>query len=801
MLFGKGILSHMIKYSRGKGDLENWIVSEEAFQPDTLGKSEAIMSLGNGYLGLRSANDEPYLKETRNLFVSGTFNKARENEVTELPNLADVTRLDIRVDGDRFSLEFGKTKDYIKQLNIKSAELSRYFVWTSPKGKVLQFEFKRFVSLDNLHLIGMKMFVKSLTDPVQISFDTGIDAQMTNSGSQHFLEGERRVFDKKNIQLVQTTNESKIDVVINSSHKLIVNDEERTDYPEMNMARRKVWLTYNVNLQPNDKMELEKLTTVYTSRDKEFDNTEYNLQLLMEKSLEDLRNSSEKGYDSLFHSHTGAWNNSVWNAYKLEINSDNPYDQLALRFSLYQLTIMAPAHDARMGVAAKGLSGEGYKGHSFWDTEIFILPFFTFSNPAVAKSLLTYRYHGLEGARKKARENGYSGAMYPWEAAWPTDGEVTPKLGDIDIVTGEQTKIWSGIIEQHISADITFAIYQYFNVTADHEFMDHYGYEIIFDTASFWASRLEWDVDKQEYYINNVIGPDEYKEHVNNNAFTNYMAFFNIKLAIRSYETLMKENSRLLEVLNNKLDLKIAFPIWQSKAQNIYLPQPREEDLVIPQDDTYLKLKEINLTKYKNQEKLRTIYRDYNSEQINTLQVTKQADTLLLFYLLNQTFLREDTRLSNAVKEANFYYYEPKTLHDSSLSLATHSILANDIGDTNLAYSLFRKATEVDLGPRMNTSDDGIHTAAIGGIWKSAIFGFAGIRLIDGKLSINPKLPKEWQHMNFTIQWHGQPISLSITASTFSVKVENKKTIEFEAFGQHYECTDVLKVEYTSNNR
>lgn len=791
----------MISYSMGQGDLENWLVSEVEFQPKALGKSEAIMSLGNGYMGLRSATEEPYLKETRNLFVSGTFNKAEENEVTELPNIADVTRLDIRVDGDRFSLEFGKTKDYIKQLNVKTAVLRRYFVWTSPRGKELQFEFQRFVSLDNLHLIGMKMFVKSLTDPVQISFDTGIDAQISNSGSQHFLEGERRIFDKNIIQLVQTTNESKTDVVINSFHKVIVNDEETIDDPEMNMARRKVWLTYTINLQPNDKMEMEKLTTVHTSRDKEFDNTEYRLQRLKDSSLEDLRNSSIKGYDSLLNSHTVAWNNSVWNAYKLEINSDNPYDQLALRFSLYHLTIMAPAHDVRMGIAAKGLSGEGYKGHSFWDTEIFILPFFIFSNPAVAKSLLTYRYNGLTGARKKARENGYSGAMFPWEAAWPSDGEVTPKLGDIDIVTGEQTKIWSGIIEQHISADIAFTIYQYFNVTADHEFMDHCGYEIIFDTASFWASRLEWDSSKQEYHINKVIGPDEYKEHVNNNAFTNYMAFFNLKLAIRYYESLMKENPRLIEVLNNKLDLKTAYPIWQSKAEKIYLPQPREEDLVIPQDDTYLKLKEIDLTKYKNQEKLRTIYRDYNPEQINTLQVTKQADILLLFYLLNQTFLREDIQLSNAIKEANFYYYEPKTLHDSSLSLATHSILANDIGNADLAYSLFRKSTEVDLGPQMNTSDDGIHAASIGGIWKAAIFGFAGIRLVDGKITINPKLPKQWHHMKFTIQWQGQPITLFLTKTTLSVKVENKEKIEFEFHDQIYACDDEITIEFENKNR
>ena len=172
-------------------------------------------------------------------------------------------------------------------------------------------------------------------------------------------------------------------------------------------------------------------------------------------------------------------------------------------------------------------------------------------------------------------------------------------------------------------------------------------------------------------------------------------------------------------------------------------------------------LKEIDLTKYKNQETVRTIYRDYNPEQINKLQVTKQADTLILFYLLEQTFLHDDKRISEAVKRANFHYYEPRTLHDSSLSLATHAIVANDIGDIDLAYSLFKKSSEIDLGPLMNTSDDGVHAASIGGIWKAAIFGFAGIRLVDGRLRINPRIPKHWHHMKFTIHWQAQPVTLS----------------------------------------
>lgn len=784
----------MLDYKKGKSDMKNWIISETVFSSDLLGKCEAIMYLGNGYLGVRSATEEPYIKETRNMFVNGTFNKAFENESTELPNIADITKLDIRVDGERFSLELGKTTGYLRQLNLKTAELSRSFEWVSPSGKELRFIFKRFVSLHNRHLIGMKMEVESLNALVRFSFESGIDARMTNSGTQHFLEGQRRIIDNRCIQLTQTTNESGIDVVIQTTHNIQINRRQVEPVPDMCMDRRKVWQGYEFMLQPNDVLEVEKLTTLYTSRDKEVDTADYKLSVLCDYSLLELKKSAEEGYLRLFEAHQKEWTDKVWSTQAVEIDSNNGFDQLAMRFSLYHLTIMAPAHDNRMGIAAKGLSGEGYKGHSFWDTEIFVLPYFIYSQPEVAKSLLLYRYRGLAGARKKAAEQGYAGAMYPWEMAWPPDGEVTPLWGDIDIVTGKQSKIWPGFIEQHISADIAFAVYQYHSVTYDHNFLAEYGYEIVFETAKFWASRLEWSDEQKQYHINGVIGPDEYKEHINNNAYTNYMAYFNIKLAIRYYEKIQKENPQLLEILDGTLGLKEAYIRWNSMVERLYLPAPRDSDLVIPQDDSYLQLQKIDLSKYKNQVQARTIYRSYNSAQLNSIQVSKQADTLVFLYLLQQTFLHDDWRFSKKVKEANFRYYEPRTLHDSSLSLTTHAILANDIGKKELAYSLFRRSAEIDLGANMKSSDTGIHAAATGGIWKMAVFGFAGVRLINEKLVVNPRLPAHWNHLRFSIQWQGQQVDLSITQSTLSVKVDGKKKLQFHTYGKLYTCENTLDI-------
>lgn len=786
----------MMEYAIGKHELEDWILAETVFSPDQLGKTEAIMVLGNGYMGLRSAAEEAYIKETRNLFVNGTFNKAFENEVTELPNAADVTHLDIRVDGERFNLEFGNTWNYIKQLNLRTAELTRTFDWESPKGKKLHFCFKRFVSLANKHVIAMKMEVTSLSGDVTFTFDSGIDAQKTNSGVQHFLEGERRILDGKIIQLSQTTNESKVDIIHNTTHKIFLNGEDAADAGDMDMARRKAWMRYEFHLKPNDQLVMEKLSTVHTSRDQDIGQDLYSLIRLREHSLNELKNHADHGYDILLKDHQEAWQKNVWHTSNLEVSSKDSTDQLALRFSLYHLTAMTPAHDARMGIGAKALSGEGYKGHSFWDTEIFILPFFTFSNPEAAKSLLTYRYYGLAGARQKAADNGYAGAMYPWEMAWPTDGEVTPVWGDIDIVTGEQTKIWSGFIEQHISADIAFAVYQYESVTGDMEFLQNYGFEIVFETAKFWASRLEWNEDRRNYQITDVIGPDEYKEHVNNNAFTNYMAYFNLKLAMRYAEELAERNPGLLE----SFKLGSAVENWREKAEGLYLPDPRKEDGVIPQDDTYLQLPEIDLAKYKNQSKVRTIYRDYSPEQINGFQVTKQADTLLLFYLLEQTFLIEDSRISESVKRSNFHYYEARTLHDSSLSLATHAIAANDLGETELAYSLFKEACNIDMGPQMDTSDGGVHAAAIGGIWKSAVFGFGGVRLTNGMLKINPRLPKKWEFLKFSIFWQGIPVMVEATHESLKVSVNGGGRVAFESAGKLHETDCSIEISLKTVN-
>ena len=778
----------MMNYNYGKDKHKNWIVEETQFNDKYLGKCEAIMAQGNGYMGMRTALEEPYLNETRNMFVAGTFNKADDTEVTELPNAADLSQINFNFNDQPFSLMQGRIIEYSRRLNLKNGEVVRNVVWESPNKDQLKLEFKKVVSFDNNHIIAQAITVKALNSDVELELESGINGQMSNSGAQHFKEGVRRLYDKTFLHLVQTTNESGLDFVLNTAHRFTKNNQTIDLDSYIKMERRMITYEFKHLLKKGETIKLEKISNVFTSRDKQFDNENYDLETLRNHSLANIKEYYEIGYDKILEASERVWNEKVWNNYPITIDSANDYYQLAIRFALYHLHIMTPAHDNRMNIGAKGFSGEGYKGHTFWDTEIFMLPFWNFTNPTVARSLVEYRYNTLSGAHKKAKDNGYEGAQYPWESAWLNDGEVTPVWGAADIVTGKSTKIWSGFIEQHITSDVALGVWQYANVSNDIEFMDKYGYEILIDTAKFWASRLEWNEEKQEYHINNVIGPDEYKEHKNNNAFTNYSAHWSMKNAIEYIDFLQQSKPEIYNRLDEKLNLKDTYQKLTDKLHKVYLPQPRE-DRVIPQDDTYLSLKEIDLTKYKNQKHVGTLFRDYNLSQVNQIQVSKQADLLILFLLLEDLF-DEETKL------ANFNYYESRTLHDSSLSLSTHTILANDLGEYDMAYDLFNRAVNIDLGPNMKTSDHGIHAASIGGIWQSVVLGFGGVRLTGGHLRVNPKLPKDWNKLDFYIMWHGDKLHIEINQKTLKLTnlTKTNKQVRFEHNHEMHTLVDQIEL-------
>jgi hypothetical glycosyl hydrolase len=757
----------MLNYNSGAGQDKNWIIEEICFNDRYQGKCESIMTLGNGYMGLRSSVEEPYIGQTRNMFIAGTYNKFDEKEVTELPNAADITQMVIYINDEQFSLKNGKINEYSRKLNLKTGELTRDIFWESIKGESYKIAFRRFVSLEDIHLIGMNIKITPLTGSAKITLKTGINGRQTNSGVQHFHDGDKRVFENKYMQLVQTTTQTKIDFVINSTVRLYMNNKELDSKLSYSLERRSIYCNSEIVINKGETLSIEKISNVFTSLDNDIDHCN-DLEKLIRISLEHISRNSRLTYFELFEKSKKKWSNH-WEEAKIEIQTDNDFDQLAVRFAQYHLLIMTPFHGGRFSIGAKALSGEGYKGHVFWDTEMFILPYFQYSFPQIARNLLQYRFETIEGARNKAKKFGYSGAMYPWETAF-TGEEETPEWAAINIMTGKAAKIWSGLKEHHITADIAYAAWNYYLSTNDEEFMDLYGCEIIFECAEFWWSRLEWNDDKNRYDINDVIGPDEYTEHVNNNAYTNYMVHFTIKTSIELYDLATKKHWSNFEYLRKSFRLKQRIDSYKAVVENIYLPKPNEAG-IIPQDDTFLSKNCISLEKYKNSDEKQAILKDYTREQIVNLQVLKQADVVMLLYVLRNRF-------DGYIKAANWEYYEKRTIHDSSLSAAVHSIIANDFNHVEHAYEFFRKASEIDLGQNLISSNDGIHSASLGGIWLAVVMGFGGIINDNGVLNINPKLPKAWHELSFSIYWKSDKLNFSITENMVKITKDSEGAVD-----------------------
>ncbi|OON97619.1 MAG: hypothetical protein ATN36_02785 [Epulopiscium sp. Nele67-Bin005] len=725
-----------------------FIIGEDSFDEMSLNKTESIMCQGNGYICVRAYAEEKYPLRVVNTFIAGTFNKYFD-EVTELPNVADAFSLDIFIEGVRFFLTRENVSDYNKSLNLKTGELVRSFKFRSCDNE-FEFEMRRFISADNIHLGASKIKVIPLIKSANIVVVSGIDGKVTNSGDAHFIDVMRRFYEREFIVSHTKTSQSNIDVFVNVGHRTFVDGEEIFDLPKPKMGRKSVFGEFNFEV--GSELIFEKYVSYYTSIDKDVVDGQY---------YEILRENMKLGYEGLFLRSAEALFLKLWKNDYIEIKSKNYIDQLSLNYALYHMFVMTPAHDNRMNIGAKGLSGEGYKGHTFWDTEVFLLPRFIVQNPLAARSLLEYRYLGLDGAREKAKLNGYCGAMFPWESANPDDGEVTPKFSGVDVFSGEPAKVITGDIEIHIVADVAFGVYLYRNFTGDDDFMCRFGYEIIFETAKFWNSRLE-DGDDGLLHICDVIGPDEYCEHVDDNMYTNYLAKWNMEYAIDCYNEILHKNPNLLIEIDLKTGICDVINDIKLRYEKVYISTP-DEDLIINQDSSYRNLPEIDLTKYKEASLVATISQDYNMEQISKLKVSKQADVMVLFLLFGEKF-------SDDIKKANFDYYEPFCLHDSSLSLSSYAILANDIGYFDYGYELFSRATMIDISQEMHSCDDGVHAASYGGVWQCVVYGFAGFRMIGGVLHINPKLPEEITKLKFGFYYLGRRLEIKIENGKVDLK-------------------------------
>jgi trehalose/maltose hydrolase-like predicted phosphorylase len=460
-----------------------------------------------------------------------------------------------------------------------------------------------------------------------------------------------------------------------------------------------------------------------------------------------LRHARRRGVRRLVADQARAWAER-WDASDVVVQGD-PAAQAALRFAVYQLVGAANPDDDQVSIGARGLTGVAYSGHVFWDTETFLLPFYTFTWPEAARALLLYRYHTLPAARAKASRLGYRGALYAWESTDSGD-ETTPTsaVGP----DGKVVAIRCGTDEQHVSADIAYAVWQYWQATGDDTFLLEAGAEIILETARFWASRARLEPDGR-YHIRGVIGPDEYHEDIDDNAFTNAMARWNLQRGLELVQLLRGRWPERWAFAAAALGLDDAeLAAWRQVADGLVTGFDPATGL-IEQFAGYFRLESIDLAAYS----ARTVPMDVvlGRERTQQSQVIKQADVVMLLALLGHDYSAE-------VRAKNFRYYEPRSGHGSSLSPAMHALVAAQVGEVELAWRYLAQAAEIDLGDSMGNAANGVHLANQGGIWQAAVLGFAGLRLRDDGLSLEPHLPSAWGRLGFAAQWRGRRVRFAL---------------------------------------
>lgn len=722
-----------------------WQICEDAFDPKKLNTQETVFTIGNGYFGTRGAFEEGYSGSEPATLIEGVFDNIPIGK-EELANAPDWLSIKLFVNGERFRLDRGKILAYERILDMQTGVLSRTVSWESPTGIALRLKIERFASLADQHVGMIRYAVTSEGQDADLELWATLNTAVGNYEVLHFEPVDQSHMDDTLHWLQTETRHSKVQLVQTMSfvtqrqdfHKAILDSDIA---PSFHLKGR---------LTAGDTLTTEKLVVMYTSRDgvePRATAIERHLALLNEAAPE----GSGSLYDRLLARSAEAWQD-YWRASDIIIEGDDEA-QCAVRYSIYQLRISAPVGDKRYSIAAKGLTGFGYHGHIFHDTEIFMLPFFIYTHPQVARDLLLYRYNLLPGARAKAASNGYEGAQYPWESTLDGD-EATPEA-IIHPESGEIIPVLNGHIELHITSSIAYAFWRYWHVTGDDEFMRDYGAEVLLSTAAFWASRAEQHPEHNDYEINGVIGPDEWHEHVNNNAFTNSMARWNIQAGLDALAWIKQTAPRKGQELTQRLRLdEQHLQHWQDVVARMRIPRDTQTGL-LEQFDGFFKLEPLDQSKYKDRT---TSYQAILGMQgVQGHQIIKQADVLMLLTVLNSHF-------DLATKRTNWDYYYPITDHNygSSLTPALHTILACEVGDIEAAYQLFMKGALVDLQNLRGNSPEGIHDACAGAVWQAVVFGFAGLRLDKDGPSTHPSWPDNWTRLAFNFFHAGKPISIDL---------------------------------------
>lgn len=730
-----------------------WFLTQSEWAADRNIYFETIFTQSNGYMGVRGYTEEANagLKSFREGYLAGVFGQIDEAALKQVrvdygwPMVAMITlpelfACEIALQGERFNLSQGTIDFFSRSLNMYNGVLSRHVSWVSPTGLRTRLLFERFLSAAEPHL-GMQQITVM---PENWDGKAVLAFKLDGAYPTHFRCGDRSLPHLRQDLLLNPQIDpgkdgaGSLTVDVKGTGHRVSLASHVTGGPCVVSARNATVLRQEVTLELKKRESGSVLHTVavVSSRD------DVKPARVHEVATKIARAAGKVGYHGSLAESEKVWQRRWAMA---DVTIDGPArDQAYLRFSSFSMLQMAPFHTDRISVPARAYAFNRYHGLYYWDSETFLLPHYLHTCPEVARNLLSFRYRTLGGARRNARRLKSPGACFPWM----TDSE-----------DGTEQAPWSiGDYVWHQNADIAYAIDQYVQATGDTEFMRDEGLEMLVETARFWMSCLEED-KAGVVHLHNTVGPDELDKHGKDNGYTSLMARRHLHLAARWHKRIQAADPRALKALTEKLEIGAGeVASWKSAADRMAAPNVPGKDFPL-QDEFLLAKRPLDLAGISAEE---------GFAMRHTHRVVKQSDIILLMYLLQDEFTVEQMR-------AAYDFYEPMTLHFSSLSYNTHSILATKIGREQQAYDYFCKAAGLDLDDGRGTIDDGLHAAALGGTWQTLVYGFLGMRLLPKGIVFEPRLPEAWKSVSLRIAYRGYWLNLTLTHDGHRLDVEGSE--------------------------
>lgn len=748
----------------------SWSIIEEGFEKDRVKSSESLFSIGNGAMGQRANFEEFYSGDTfQGSYIAGVYypdktkvgwwKNGYPEYFAKVLNAPVWIGIDIEINGEQFDLNTCKeVKNFRRELNMKEGLLDRSFIAILPSGLEIEVNVRRFLAADLDELGVIKYDIKPLNGKAKIVYKPYVDAGVKNEDAnweETFWEPITTEIKKEQGFVQARTFKTHFNVVTFMENMFFINNEKQEVSPlSQNKTNHKVEFTYELNIDVNEVATIHKFGGYVVS-------TNHQENELITAAENVLEQAKTIGYEQLLINQKEAWA-KTWEMADITIEGDVKAQQ-GIRFNIFQLNQTYSGKDARLNIGPKGFTGEKYGGSTYWDTEAYCLPFYMATkNQEVARNLLKYRYNQLDKAIENAEKLGFTNgaALYPM---------VT--------MNGEEChNEWEITFEEiHRNAAIAFAIFNYTRFTGDDTYIPEAGLEVLLGIARFWTQRFNWSNDKKQYVMLGVTGPNEYENNVNNNFHTSYCAQWCINYAVEQVQNVKDNYSSDFARISSKLNITdVELEKMKEVASNIYFPYSKEYDVYLQQDGFLDK----DLTPVSQLAKAdRPINQKWSWDRILRSAYIKQADTLQAFYYFEDKFSKEQL-------ERHFDFYEPLTVHESSLSPCVHSIQAATLGRMEQAYTFYLRTSRLDLDDYNKEVHEGLHITSMAGTWMSIVEGFGGMRVKNDQLYFEPRLPHQWEEFTFKINFRNQILKVIVNKGNTMFELEGNQPLEVYVFDQ-----------------